>query len=131
MKIAMYDLEGHLLEVFKGNTYQDIIDLLPVKSGIKSVSSIQKVVKGERNFAGSYQFREVVSDRPLHKIGSCTKLKKTTEIPIHKYYKGKYITTYRNIKDASDMNNIDNSNISDCLKAKRKSAGGFEWKYAN
>lgn len=131
MKVAMYDLEGHLLEVLEGDTYQDIIDLLPFKSGINSTSSIQKVVKGQLNFAGSYQFREFVSEKPLHKIGSCTKLKKTTERPVHKYYKGKYITTYRNIQDASDKNNVNHANIIACLKGKIKTSGGFEWKYAN
>lgn len=130
MKIAMYDLEGHLLEILEGSTYQDIIDLLPIRSNIKNVSSVQKVVKGERNFAGSYQFREVKSDRPLDKIGSCTQLKKTIEKPIHKYWKGNYITTYRNIQEASEKNIIDHSNIASCLKGTRELAGGFEWKYA-
>jgi len=129
MKIAMYDLEGHLLEVFEGNTYQEIVDLLPRKSGVKTRASIQKVVKGFRNFAGHYQFREV-NERVLEKIGSCIKLKKTTEKPVHKYYKGNYITTYRNIQEASDVNNINHANIVACLKQTLKSAGGFEWKYA-
>ena len=126
----MYDLEGHLLEVLEGNTYQDIIDLLPFKSGINNAASIQKVIKGQRNFAGSYQFREVASEKPLDKIGSCTKLKKTTEKPVHKYYKCRYITTYRNIQEASDKNDINHANIVSCLKGNVKTSGGFEWKYA-
>ncbi len=103
MKIAMYDLEGHLLEVFEGDTYQDIIDLLPVKSGVKTPSSIQKVVKGERNFAGIYQFREVRVGmvKPLDKIGSCIRLKITTEKPVHMYYKNVHITKYRTIQEGA------------------------------
>ena len=126
----MYDLEGHFLEVLEAETYQGIIDLLPVKASIKSKASIQKAAKGERNFAGIYQFRDVTNDRPLHKIGDCSKLKKTTEKAVHKYYKGAYINTYRNIQEASVKNNINHSNIVACLKDKVKSSGGFEWKYA-
>jgi hypothetical protein len=129
MKLAMYDLEGHFLEVLEGNTYQEIIDLLPVKSGIKNAASIQQVVSGERNFAGSYQFRKVISQNPLIKIGSCIDLRKSSEKKVHKYYKGNYICTYTSIQEAADINNIQHTNIVKCAKEERGTAGGFQWHY--
>ena len=129
MKIAMYDLEGHFLEILEGNTYQDIIDLLPVKSSIKSTASIQQATRGEINFCGGYQFREVFTKKPLQKIGSCIDLKKAIEKPVQKYYKGVYICTYKNIQDAAFMNNILHDNIGKCAREIRATAGGFEWKF--
>jgi hypothetical protein len=130
MKIAMYDLEGHLLEVLKGKTYQEIIDLLPSKSGIKNVASIQQAIRGEKNFCGIYQFREVFTQKPLQKIGSCVNLKKTLEKQVHKYYKGKYICTYKSMQEAAVINNIEHANLTKCANGERSTAGGFEWKYA-
>jgi hypothetical protein len=131
MKIAMYDLEGHLLEVLEGNSYAEIFDLLPIKSGIKNTSSIQKVVRGERNYADIFQFREVFNDAPLQKIGSCVNLRSTQEKSVQKYYKGTYICTYRNIQEASTINNIEQSNISRCIRGERATAGSFGWKFVN
>ena len=127
----MYDLEGHLLEVLEGNTYQDIINLLPVNSKVKSTASIQQVTRGEKNFCGSYQFREVFTQKPLLKIGSCIDLKKSDEKPVRKYYKGVYICTYKNIKDAALKNNMIADNIGKCIRGIRITAGGFEWKQAS
>jgi len=127
----MYDLEGHLLEVLEGKTYQEIIDLLPAKSGIKSSASIQQAIRGEKNFCGSYQFREVFTQKPLQKIGSCINLKKTLEKQVHKYYKGVYICTYTSMQEAADRNNMVQSNLAKCAREERGTAGGFEWKFAN
>jgi hypothetical protein len=129
MKIAMYDLEGHLLEVLEAETYQGIIDLLPVKSSIKSTASIQQATRGEINFCGGYQFREVFTKKPLQKIGSCIDLKKAVEKQVQKYYKGVYICTYKNIEEAAFINNILRDNIGKCARGIRATAGGFEWKF--
>lgn len=40
-----------------------------------------------------------------------------------------YISNYQSIKEASKTLNIDASHISDVCKGKRKSAGGFIWRY--
>ena len=131
MKIAMYDLEGHFLELLEGNTIKDIIELLPRGSNIKHGISIQKVIRGEKNYTGIYQFREVNSQPILQKIGSCIDLKNGVEKAVKKYFKGRYICTYKTLKEASDVNKVEFRNISRCLTIEKGTAGGFEWKYAN
>lgn len=41
----------------------------------------------------------------------------------------KYIKTWSNLKTIKEMLNIDTGNIIKCCKKKRKTAGGFIWKY--
>lgn len=51
------------------------------------------------------------------------------KIPVEQCDKnGKHIANYESIKSASIITGIDISNISRCLKAERKTAGGYIWK---
>ncbi len=52
--------------------------------------------------------------------------------PVNQYDKNKnFIKRWNSMKEVECSLNIPNSNITDCCKGKRKSAGGFIWKYAN
>lgn len=42
-----------------------------------------------------------------------------------------FVKTYESMSEASKLLNIHHSHISDCCLGKRKSAGGYVWKYAN
>ncbi|PNX51340.1 MAG: hypothetical protein BV456_03575 [Thermoplasmata archaeon M8B2D] len=42
---------------------------------------------------------------------------------------GNIIERYNSAKQASILNNLDSSSITKCCKGKRKSAGGYSWKY--
>lgn len=44
---------------------------------------------------------------------------------------GNYINTYNYARVAARMLNIDESSIIKCCRGKRKTAGGYIWKYAN
>lgn len=44
---------------------------------------------------------------------------------------GEYIAEFNYIREAKRYLNIDGSSISACCRGKRKSAGGFIWKYAD
>lgn len=44
---------------------------------------------------------------------------------------GIFIKQFEYIKDAAKELNIDDSSISACCRKKRKTAGGYIWKYAN
>lgn len=44
---------------------------------------------------------------------------------------GEFISQYLNAVEASRNTGIDSSCILKCAKGKRKSAGGYIWKYAN
>lgn len=126
MKIAIYDLEGHLLEVVEGNNVRNISDRL------KLGSEIYECLKGKTNFSGNRQYREVFNDKPILKIGNVLHCGVGSIYnPIHKFYKGKYICTYETITEASDKTKILNGAIRNCLQGKTKSAGGFNWKKAD
>ena len=50
--------------------------------------------------------------------------------PILQYSKtGEFIAEYTSIHEAERQTGISNSNICECCKGKRKSAGGYIWKY--
>ena len=49
--------------------------------------------------------------------------------PIEKILEGKVIDTYLSIKEASEKTGVNSTSICKCCKGKRKSAGGFLWRY--
>lgn len=50
---------------------------------------------------------------------------------ISMYFKGKHIRDFESIAEANMETKIYKSNISDCCKGKRKSAGGYIWQFQN
>ncbi len=127
MKIAMYDLEGHLLEVFEVDTVVD----LEIKLGFKK-TVILNCLDGNILETNKRQFRKYSPGAKIHnKIGSVNNLTSYHNKPVCKYYKGKFICSYISAKEASRINGIDDSSINKCCNGVNKSAGGFEWKYAN
>jgi hypothetical protein len=128
MKIAMYDLEGHLLEVFEKDTVRDLeIQLNTPKGGINNC------IIGHSIKAINMQFRRYSEKAKVcNRIGDVTNIpKKSFLLPVSKYYNGSFICTYESATVAAEKNNLDTSNISRCLKDSKGTAGGFEWKYAN
>lgn len=124
MKIAMYDLEGYLLEVFEINTIVELENMLDISQG-----GINACLSGKSLSTKHFQFKEVFT-KPLTKIGDVSKVTigQSTK-PVSKYYKGKFICSYDNIKQASIINNINMSGISRCCGKQQKIAGGFEWQW--
>ena len=128
MKIAMYDLEGHLLEVFDVTTYKQLEDELKLPQ-----ASIHSCLKNKQHQANNRQFKELKGSRvALKKIGDIhMNVNGSTEYKVVlKKYKGKTISAYNSLNDASLKNNVDQSSLSLCLTGKTKTCGGFEWKYA-
>jgi len=127
MKIAMYDLEGHLLEVFEVETYRDLELSLRIPQG-----SLNACISGKQLSTIKRQFREYKDNcRTINRIGDISMIGNSSNKPIHKYYNGNYICSYDSAKKASDVNDIDMATINRCLNDKANTAGGFEWKYAN
>jgi hypothetical protein len=124
-KIAMYDLEGHLLEIFDFETAVELEKQLKIPQG-----SLNGCLSGKQLSTINRQFR-VYSGRIINRIGDISMLSNTWVIPVHKYYKGKYICSYYSANKAAEVNNIPVQDINKCLKGKYNKAGGFEWKYAN
>lgn len=127
MKIAMYDLEGHLLEVFEVKTIIELEQQLDIPQGC-----INKCIKGIHVQSNGKQFRLLENKSSARvRIGDVHKLTIGQSIKaVHKYYKGKYICSYDSLTDASDKNNIKVANISKACSGTYITSGGFEWEYA-
>lgn len=66
-----------------------------------------------------------------NQIRQCKQLSKRNIKTVIQYdLQGNYIKTWDSIKEAKKQLNISN-HISECCKGKRKTAGGFVWKYGN
>ena len=128
MKIAMYDLEGHLLEVFDTDSVNALETQLKAPR-----TSINNCIIGHVLKTINMQFRRYSDNAKIAKrIGDITSIPgKTSLLPVSKYYKGTFICTYENATIAAQKNNVDAANINRCLKDGKGTTGGFEWKYAN
>jgi hypothetical protein len=128
MKIAMYDLEGHLLEIFDVDTVRDLEIQLKAPRG-----SINSVIIGHCLKAINRQFRKYSKGaRIINRIGDITIIPgKSFCKPVSKYYNGVYICSYENIITACEKNGLTKNNMSTCLKQEKGTVGGFEWKYSN
>jgi hypothetical protein len=126
MEVAIYDLEGHLLEIVTGKNKRQIALDLKI-----TPATLFQCLRGEINSGNGFQFREVFSNKALTRIGNCLEATQGNKYaPIHKYWKGNYISTYRNAHEASKRCDINEGTISLCLNGKAKTAGGFEWFHA-
>lgn len=127
IKIAMYDLEGFLLDVFIVDTYKQLEDDLNLPQG-----SIHSCLKSKQHQVNNRQFKELKGSKgALKKIGDIHKyVNGSTEYKVViKKYKGKAICAYNSLIEAALKNNVDQSSLSICLAGKTKTCGGFEWQY--
>jgi hypothetical protein len=127
MKIAMYDLEGHLLEVFEVESVVNLENKLGFNSTV-----ITNCLHGRMLSTNKRQFRKYSDKAHIHnKIGDVTEITRTNLKPVHKHYNGIYICSYPSAIIASIKNGTDYTGINKCLKGNHKTAGGFEWEYAS
>lgn len=126
MKIAMYDLEGYLLEVFDIKTIVDLENDLKISKG-----SLNGCLSGKLNQTSNRQFRKVTDNAIiLNRIGNVSNIVKPNHnLPIAKYYKGKFIKSYDSATEAASINNLDVTYINKCLNDKIHNFDNFEWKY--
>jgi hypothetical protein len=120
--IAMYDLEGNLLEVFETINISTLAKELKIdKKGLYGC------INGENTQTNNRQFKVIkYINRFPKKIGDLTQIINTNE-PINKYYKGNYICTYKSVKECSEKNNIAEQNITGVLNGSRKTANGYSF----
>lgn len=126
MKIAMYDLGGFLLEVFDVKNSRELANILNIPE-----PSLYNCLDGSTHSTNFLQFRKVNKGRSaVVRIPDAYKvLKGKAGKRVIKYYKGKLITTYENLKEAEEYTGVFSSNIQEACKGKLKTSGGFEWKY--
>jgi hypothetical protein len=128
MKIAMYDLEGHLLEVFDVDSIRALEIQLKTPKG-----AINSVIIGQHLKAINRQFRKYANGaRIINRIGDVTVIPdKSFCTPVSKYYNGKYICSYENLIVACEKNGVKKSNMCTSMKQGKGTVGGYEWKYAD
>jgi len=130
IKLAKYDLEGHLLEIIEG----DNLNVLALQENIE-YTSLRRAVKNISLVVNNLQYKQVDANysTPI-KIGEVWKYTtgkyKTRNTLIGKYYKGKLISTYNNLAELSEKNNFQNvTSISRGLKMNKNIKKGiFEFK---
>lgn len=123
-QVAQYTLEGELL-----NIYPSLI-IASMKTKV-SKAGIGMNCNGQRNSAGGYCWR-YVNGEVKQEIKTNATINSTTNRPkpVLQYDKqGNFINRYSSISQAGKDNNIIVSSIVENCKGKRKSAGGYVWKY--
>ena len=112
MKILKYDLEGNYLDTHEVTNLKEVSTLL----NLNYTSFIDHLKKRNISCSG-FQFIEKESDRILQNIGDVSYIVRgMAEKPITKKYKGRFICSYKSIKDACDKNNLKSGSIQHSIK---------------
>ncbi len=126
MKIAMYDLEGNFLELFENlETVRELEEALNY-----GLNTINNVLNGSAHQSKGRQFLKFsnLSKYP-RSVGDVRGLNTGLSYdPIGKYYKGRFICSYKSLRDASESNGINSVNIIQCCDGKTKTSHGYTFK---
>lgn len=119
-KICQYDINGKLIKVWE--TMQEAADALHISSsGISSVAS-------EKNCSYHGFVWRSVEGIPEEKIEVC--LNRCVKAVDQYDKENNFIQSWGSISEAGKTLNINISHITQVCKNKRKSAGGYVWRYA-
>jgi group I intron endonuclease len=103
------------------------------KSTNETKQKISKSLIGHKRNKGRIQSEETKIKIKSKKLDTTTKIisrKYQGNIPVIKYdIYGEEICIYKSLTEAAYINVINISNISSCCNGKRKSAGGYIWRY--
>ena len=123
--VLMYDLNGNFVRSFL--TILDACDFLGVGQG----GSISAACQGKRVSMYGYQWRFYQEDYPI-KIEAVDLASSRRVKQIKQYTKdGEYIQTFSSIVEASKATGAGGPDIGKVCAGKRKSAGGYCWRYAD
>ena len=120
LTIYQYTIDGQYLRTWR-STKQ-----IERETGIDG-ETVGRCLRDKQKTAGGFQWaleKKEMPDLSKSKTGRSTKIDKLT-------LKDQYLETYDSIKEAARINAIDSSLLSKVCKGKRKSAGGFHWRYSN
>ncbi len=118
--ISQYDLNDNLITNY--NSITEATKILNMSSGI-IVSNLKHVTKTCKGFVFTY-----LNEKPIKFIDK-RKLRIKSVLKFN--MNGELLNEYSSIKEASKMNNAQQSSISANLRNKNKTAGKFVWKYKN
>ena len=92
--------------------------------GYKHTDDAKKRMSESSRNRESYWIGKSQSEEHKNKIAAA-KHKKILKFDID----GNFLYEYNSLKEASTLNNLNNANISECCRGKRKSCGNFIWSY--
>lgn len=127
LKIAVYDLEGYFIDSFEVDSLVELENILNINNG-----GISGCLSGKQLSSNGFQFKKVISNKIITKIGDVSNIHVGQSIKqVHKYYNDKYICTYNNINIASEKNKIEISSISKNCNNKQIKSGIYTFIFAN
>jgi hypothetical protein len=113
--VLQYDLDGNLIKEWK--SVSEINKKLKIKP--------DKCCRGEAKSAGGFiwRYKDGWFDLGLDKLDEQSRQVSQYDLS------GNWLRDFDSIKEASELNNINDGNIGSCCLGKSKSAGGFIWRY--
>lgn len=126
-KVVQYNLQGELIKIW--NCMSDASKEL----GVYNIERCCKNTSHHKT-AGGFIWRYYGDELTKEHIDWCNKRKdriKNEENVAQYSMLGELIFVFKNLKEAEQITNINDSNILACCKGNRKTAGGFIWKYYN
>ena len=118
-KVLQYNLNGNFIKEW--NSITDASNFYNI-----SISSITQCCQGILKSSYKYIWKYKTTDFPLI-IPNYTKQYKC--IPVLQYtLQNVFVKEYKSLTDASQKTNINAPHISECIRKKRKTAGGYIWK---
>ena len=120
-KVVQYDIRGNFIKI-----WDSIIDVereLGIENG-----NISKCCNDTYKTAGGYIWRYFGDELTKEQIDWCSRKKDAKRIAQYSL-SDEFICLFTNMTEAELQTGIHHSNISNCCNGKRKSAGGFIWRY--
>jgi predicted DNA-binding protein YlxM (UPF0122 family) len=113
--VLQYDFSGNLIKEWK--SVAEISKKLKIKP--------DKCCRGEAKSAGGFiwRYKDGWFDLGLDKLDEQSRQVSQYDLS------GNWLRDFDSIKEASELNNINDGNIGSCCLGKSKSAGGFIWRY--
>lgn len=127
-KILQYTQEGIFIKEY--NSLDQVCQIFKI-----SKSALSQACKGKTKTLLGYQWNYKNSNRKIQAVKKYGKQDKPTQAShggINQYNKdGTFIAYYPTALEAKRITGINNSNICLCCQGKRKTAGGFVWRFAD
>lgn len=120
--IFQYSIYGEFLKEY------DSIKLAQYQTGIKSISPSSSTKKTFGGFIWLLQRNDDQAIKIASTINQSRMIYK--KLPVLQYsLDGVFIKRYESSGEAEQLNNISKSKVGECCRGKRKTAGGYIWKY--
>lgn len=121
-RVAQYSLKGEFITIF--DSLEETSKTLNI-----NISSIRYSINNQRP-SPEYQFRYITSVNYKDNIGEIFPI--YNKSGVNQYdLEGNFIKYWSNITEAASFVKTPHANIIKCLGNRRKSAGGFQWKYGD